>query len=284
MASLLGRSLAARSPWTPEEAGRYAAARDIAMLAAFDTNRRLLRVARRLQLGSGGLLSTTQALSNQRCISSTAAAGASAAKRNSTACPKGAQAAAKPSSSRAASGSAAVQTGRPGAARRPRRRSEAAVERRSEAWDQRRIRSKFFKILPIVGQWARRSSVARVAASVSATARGGAAQAQSGATPSSGFLAAATRTCGAQRSSRSGESCGSSGGPAQPPPPAAAAYAPAPYVRQWTDARGVVRQQMYGRCGECLGACVLDHREEGGRGWMCGDCYWGEGGGFDLFG
>jgi hypothetical protein len=45
MASLLGRSSAARSPWTPEECGRFAASRDFALLAALADNRRLLKLA-----------------------------------------------------------------------------------------------------------------------------------------------------------------------------------------------------------------------------------------------
>jgi hypothetical protein len=280
MASLLGRSVAARSPWTPEECGRYAAARDIAVLAALADDRRLLAFARRLRLIGGGMLSSTSSASNLRntpSAASTAAAGASTVERDSTACRKGAQAAEKPSSSRVVSGPAAVQPRTKQlqaqrVVRQPRRRSEEAVRRRSEAFEQRRIRSKLFQVLPVVGRWARQMATASADASISA-AHGRAVHACASAAPA---------LDGAQRSTQRGGSCESSGGPARPPPPVAAVYAPAPYVRQWTDARGVVRQQMYGRCGECLAACVLDHREEGGRGWLCSDCFWAEPQ-FDLF-
>ena len=60
MASFFGRSLAARSPWTPEECGRFAAARDVALLAALADDRRLLVLVKRLQLSGSGLLSSAK--------------------------------------------------------------------------------------------------------------------------------------------------------------------------------------------------------------------------------
>ena len=52
MASFLRNAATAAAPrveWTPEEAGRFAAARDVAMLREFAKDRKLLAAARRLQ-------------------------------------------------------------------------------------------------------------------------------------------------------------------------------------------------------------------------------------------
>lgn len=76
--------------------------------------------------------------------------------------------------------------------------------------------------------------------------------------------------------------CRGGGGSADPavgvptpecPPSPQRPHVPAPYVQFWVDAVGRRLSQVYGRCGGCAGACVLPHREEGGRGWLCEDCF-----------
>jgi hypothetical protein len=233
MASFFGRSLAARSPWTPEECGRFAAARDVALLAALADDRRLLVLVKRLQLSGSGLLSSAKRgaiTRNTSSVTSMAAARAGAATRNPTACPAGAQAAAEPSSLLTVSGLAAVQQPQPvrqvAARQRPRKRSEAKLAERKAKFDEKwRIR--------------RLSSTA-----------------------SAPQAAAVTQP-------------GSDGLPSRPAVAIAAlpVRVPDPYVRHWTDECGRPQSQMYGRCGGCSGACVLDFREEGGRGWLCEECW-----------
>lgn len=168
MASLLRAAAAAAVParpdWTPEEAGRYAAARDVALLRAFADDRRLLATARRVQwfvlpakVGHDGADGQPSARAGGRARppASTAAAPARAQQQGDTARHEVGRAADRPPPV-AAPLLAAVQHERHGAARRPRRRSEAAMAARAEAFEQKRRRRKLLEVLPIVGQWARR--------------------------------------------------------------------------------------------------------------------------------
>jgi hypothetical protein len=230
------RSSAARSPWTPEECGRFAASRDLALLAALADNRRLLKLARRLQflpqaqhpgVVHGGVAGAAGAAPAGNGI---LARSSAVVAHGGSACPAGAQAVDQSPHAAAAAGANSMQDGavrQAAATRRPRKRSEAKIAERKAKFDEK---------------W----RVRRLASTAASLAE----------------AAAVTQPLG------------NGGLPTRQAASAAlSVHVPDPYVRQWTDAGGRLQSQMYGRCGGCGGACVLDFREEGGRGWLCEECW-----------
>ena len=276
---------AAVVPWTLEEAARFAALRDVEVFRLLLADRRLLAAAKRQHFlppsavapGGSGATADDEARSSAR--------GPANLRRGGTACPAGAQAA-QPSHA-AACRSVAEQPVQHNAAR-PRRRSEAKLAERKAKFEDKWRRRRFFDALPLVGAFIRRSASGSGGEPTppDAAVTGGtpmpAAEAGtfvvgagSGRAPRAGPGASKRR-----RKRHGGEPssarCEGSDGSARPTPTATAAAAvrpPSPYVRQWTDEDGRAVSQVYGRCGGCAEAHALDFREDGGRGWLCAQCW-----------
>ena len=270
--------------WTPEEAARFAARRDFELLRLLSTDAAAFAVARRLHFFTRH---DAPSGAHQRVPPSGGAArnapasGAAGTEENDTARPEGARAAdpARPPQAAGAAPDVHQVVAHP---RRPRKRSAAQSERVQvdfeNKWKARRWRSS--KLLSnIFSAWAARRRADNTTV-------------QSGPGGSGGMVTAAR---GAQSTSTGGEVGGEQreGGVAAPAPatmPAAGlaagsadgsaavrVRAPEPYVQHWRDEWGRPHVQVFGRCGGCADACVLEFREDGGRGWLCAQCWLADG-------
>ena len=156
-------AVAPRPDWTPEECGRFAAARDAAFVKAFAADRELRTAVRRFGLLRLGLpearAEPVGASSGTADAAAVAAAcstaeGPPSARHDGSARPEGARAADHPPHADAA----AVPAERVRVVRgagRPRRRSAAAVARRQDDFEQKWRRRKLFEVLQVVGHWGR---------------------------------------------------------------------------------------------------------------------------------
>ena len=270
---------AARPDWTPEECGRFAAARDAAFLKALAADVELRTAARRF----GSLIPRPEARtgSSDACASAAAAGTAArstasepaSARRDGSARPAGARAADRPPRGPCGigDGSAVARARAERTVQRPRRRSEAKLAERQAQFEAKWRRRKFLEVLPIVGAYIRRSAPA---APVCPHPSG----AGDGLVLQPAPLAGAKRNCMRRASTSAGSDeadgkrCAGGGGSAEP---AACAVGSSRSERHAVRVRGEwgsEQVQWHGRCeGGCGRACV-PLTEMAGQ-WLCEDCW-----------